>query len=213
MTNQDNNPLSALDGQIFDYEEVDQGVESQVAYDDGHDFTATQQPSGVDHPATDRQLRSVLSKAEAELQVPGALQKLDDQATRQAAREALKELYGDEFEVHNAPNDIDRLEKTLAIHELAWGITSCANNAVDDKYAEPTRNHPEIEHAVLLIEEMQSYGALAERHLAALNRDQEMPLPIRRAATDALSEVRENQNEDKTLMSVIKSWLKQGGDS
>ena len=160
--------------------------------------------------ATATELERLISESEELSDARGALRRLNDQRVRQTAKEELRELYGDDFDIDDAPDSLGRYEKTLALERL--------RNAVVNMGSRPSERHekesdePRVEQAIKTVEQMKSYGELAEPHLAHLADAPVMVMPVREAAVDALADVRgEHDTSHDSLREALAAWLRPGG--
>jgi len=159
---------------------------------------------------TARELHRLMQEGEAKLTAPGILGRLDDQRVRQTAKEELRELYGGDFDIDHAPESLDRYEKTLAVERLRKAVLNMAT-APSERH-EKESDTPHVEQAIKTIDQMKTYGELAEPHLAHLADSPVMVMPVREAAVDALADLRDQQEPSHdSLRGALAAWLRPGG--
>lgn len=159
---------------------------------------------------TARELRRLMQEGEAKLGAPGILHRLGDQRVRQTAKGELRELYGDDFDIDQPPESLDRYEKTLAVERLAKAVVNMGSRPSERH--ENESDEPHIEQAVRTIAQMKTYGELAEPHLAHLADSSVMVMPVRKAAVDALADLRDQQEPSHgSLREALAAWLRPGG--
>lgn len=123
-----------------------------------------------------------------------------EQAVKEHAKEALEELYKNEFPIDDPPESFDRYESELALRHLRGSVVSMFNHADDDEYVKEAKQRIDV---------MATYGSLAESHIAALTDVQHSE--VRTYATDTLGELRTERTESKSLTAAIRDWWR--GDS
>ena len=120
-----------------------------------------------------------------------------------SAREALEELYDDEFSLDNPPDSYERFESEMAVRNLR---TSVERITLDpDGYGHEATDR-RIEAAINTIDVMGTYGQVAEQHLAVLSR-MDLPEEVYSHAIDTLADVREREQEPPTIREAIARWL------
>jgi len=120
-----------------------------------------------------------------------------------SSREALEELYDEEFSLDNPPDSYERFESEMAVRKLRTSVERITLDA-DGWGHEATDRR--IEAAINTIDVMGTYGQVAEQHLAALCR-MDLPEQVYSHAIDTLAEVREEEQEPPTIREAIARWL------
>jgi len=160
--------------------------------------------------ATATELERLISEGKVRLEAPAVLHRLDDQRVRQKAKDELRELYGDDFDIDHAPESLDRYEKTLTVERLRKAVLNMAT-APSERH-EKESNTAHVEQAIKTIDQMKTYGELAEPHLAHLADSPVMVMPVREAAVDALADVRGGHGTSHdSLRGALAAWLRPGG--
>jgi len=168
--------------------------------------------AGVVEPSpTARELRQRVQEAEWTVVARGILPRLDDQRVRNTAKSQLRELYGDDFDIDQAPASIDRYEKTLAVERLSKAVVNMGSRPSERH--ENESDEPHVDQAIKTIAQMKTYGEVAEPHLAHLADSSVMVMPVREAAVDALADLRDQQEPTHdSLREALAAWLRPGGD-
>lgn len=158
----------------------------------------------------------------------------EETAAKEHSKEALENLYSNEFPIEDPPDSYERYEAELAVRHLRESITDMfappahreQNVFVDD------RDNPEVVEEVAVgdtdstvmraiidarvqqaknrIDVMATYGQLAEPHIAALTYS-DMHSEVRAYATETLAEIRAEQKSSKSLSETIRDWLRGDG--
>jgi hypothetical protein len=153
-------------------------------------------------------------------------------AAKENAKEALEELYSSEFAIDDPPESFERYEAEMAVRALRNSVGALAyergdttvvvadidegddiNDAVvtewpdEDGLYEEAITQKRIEIAKSSIDVMETYGQLAEPHIAALTR-RDLPSEVREHAIDTLADIRrENDDEALSLREALGRWL------
>lgn len=153
-------------------------------------------------------------------------------AAKEHAKEALEELYHNEFPIEDPPDSYERYEAEAAVRALrvsveslenVWGDTTTyvipPEGGVretevsempdrDDIHEAVTKHHIKI--AKDTIDVMETYGQLAEPHIAALAQ-RGLPSEVREYAIESLADLREGKRNEPekslSLREAIGRWL------
>jgi hypothetical protein len=153
-------------------------------------------------------------------------------AAKENAKEALEQLYSNEFPIDDPPESFERYEAEMAVRALRNSVADLAHqhgdttvvvadiddgddigDAVvsewpdeDSLYEEQITQH-RIEIAKSSIDVMKTYGKVAEPHIAALAR-RGLPSEVREYAVETLAEIRgEQEQESVSLREALGRWL------
>jgi len=152
----------------------------------------------------------LLSESIGTIQVEKARARLEDERVKKTAKKELQQLYGDDFDLSDAPNSIDRYEKTLALERLRDAVVDMGK--IPSERPDALSDEPQIDQAIATIEQMKTYGPLAEPHLADISRANIATMEVREAAITALEEIRDGQqNSHDNLREAIAAWIRPGG--
>lgn len=153
-------------------------------------------------------------------------------AAKENAKEALEELYASEFPVDDPPESFERYEAEMAVRALRNSVADLAHyegdtkvlvanlsdsddidDAVVGEIPEPDGRYGKaitqkrIDIAKSSIDVMETYGQLAEPHIAALTR-RDLPSEVREHAIDTLADIRgEADEESLSLREALGRWL------
>lgn len=161
-----------------------------------------------------------------------------EHAAKEHANEALEELYSSEFPIDDPPDSWERYEAELSIRHLRESVQTLVGtepfqpleiNAVvvtEDGVGEvsnitekPSPEAAEVSQAVWdrrveqskrIIDVLATYGQVAESDIAALT-DGGVHSEVRAYATETLAEIRQEQNESKSLTAAIRDWWRGDG--
>lgn len=200
---------------------------------DRNDFT---DPSDLNEPSwddyewpdpyeeTDKQIGDGLTAKQTHAEV----------AAKEHAREALEELYHNEFPITDPPDSWERYEAEVTLRHLRQSIADTFAPAVERQQTiqinladrpdavediiggdvEVEVKQPltdaDIEESKRRIDVMATYGQLAEPHIAALTY-YKMPPRVRSYATEVLAEIRDEKQSSKSLSETIRDWLRGDG--
>jgi len=156
----------------------------------------------------------------------------DQWAAKEYGKEALEQLYGNEFPIEDPPDSFERYEAEVALRHLSDSI---ANMFKDDPHPtreiqvvvdvvggeidditeapeippEPVLHHEAwqlaIEQAKSRIDVMATYGQVAEPYLASLTYDH-IHSDVRAYATETLAEIRDSSDGSQSLTAAIRDW-------
>jgi hypothetical protein len=157
-------------------------------------------------------LRSrLLSETAGVIKSEKALAALDNQRVKRTAKRELRELYGPDFDPADAPESIDRYEEMLALRNLEHAAVEMGTRPGEG--VEVESDYPHTERAIAVIQQMKSYGEVAEPYLAHVVRASAAVMPVREAAVDALADLRDQQEPSHdSLRAALAAWLRPGGD-
>jgi hypothetical protein len=166
-------------------------------------------------------------KAYERLEQEGTGSAYGEQAVKQHAKEALEDLYSNEFPIDDPPESFERYEAEAAVRHLRGSIEQIfepndrlapvqievvidsADGEAIDWEADWGKNLDDvtafIEHSKRMIDVMATYGAVAESHIAALSYPKIHP-EVREHAIETLAEMRDETNESKSLTAAIRDW-------
>jgi hypothetical protein len=178
--------------------------------DNGPNSDAKVTETTLDGQEPDSVRERLLSETAGVISAEEALGALDDQRVKNTAKRELKHLYGDDFDLSNAPESIDRYEQTLALARLERAAVNMGARPSERREVES--DEPRVEQAVLVIEQMKTYGELSEPYLANIARGNVQVMAVREAAVEALSEIREEKKPShNSLREALAAWLRPGG--
>jgi len=161
------------------------------------------------------QVERLVDNARDEIKANQVADTLEREQAGNRAKQALKQLYDDDFDFDNPPDSLDRYERTIALRRLEEA--AIYNGKFESEWFEERELHdlPNIEHAVNVVSIMKTYGELAEHNLARVTSSTIVEPEVREAAADALHEIRSDaqQQSHDTLREALAAWLHPGGDS
>jgi len=170
------------------------------------------EPSRVAYDSTERRLQNLVKEAEVKLTAREATTALERSKAREVAKEALKEHYSDDFDLDDPPESLDRFETMITLRRLERAVVE--NGKAESEWPEDVDlgGLPDVELAVEMVRTMQSYGELAEPHLARLGGATVCDAEVRKEATAALKELRdENRTSHDSLREALAAWIRPGG--
>lgn len=197
---------------------------------DGYDFDAMTEPEwpGYEWPdpyeETDKRLGDGLDARHTHAEI----------AAKEHAKEALEEIFENDFPINDPPESWERYEAEVTLRHLRQSIVDMfapavereqtiqinladRPDAVEDIIGESVEVEVKqpltdagIEESKSRIDVMATYGQLAEPHIAALTY-YKIPPRVRSYATEALAEIREETQESKSLSETIRDWFRGGG--
>jgi len=145
-------------------------------------------------------------------------------AAKEHAKEALEELYNNEFPINDPPASFERYEAELAVQHLRESVeyifeVGDKRNTVEvdvtiksggeEVLQEIDWNGVElfqyVEHSKQVIDVMSTYGSLAEPHIAVLT-GAGYPSEVSEHAAETLAEMRDDSSETKSLTAAIRDW-------
>lgn len=156
-------------------------------------------------------------------------------AAKENAKEALEELYRNEFPIDDPPDSYERYEAEMAVRALRNSVESLTHRGrktkilvdvynldgdiddavvdeasvtempADDEVINRVVTEHHVEIAKSSIDLMATYGQLAESHIATLAQVG-LPSEVRQHAIETLAEMREETNESKSLTAAIRDW-------
>jgi hypothetical protein len=145
-------------------------------------------------------------------------------AAKQHAKEALEELYNNEFPIDDPPESFERYEAELAVQHLRESVEhiyEVGNRAtavevdvtiqVEDEEVlqeidwDGINLFQYVKHSKQIIDVMSTYGTVAEPHIAALT-DGAIPPEVSEYAAETLADIRTESNDTKSLSAAIRDW-------
>jgi hypothetical protein len=198
------------DSTIFDHD--DGGDENSEGLIDDYEFHEARTLYDVQ---AETQVERLVNEARDEIKANQVADTLERERAGNRAKQALKQLYDDDFDFDNPPDSLDRYERTIALRRLEEA--AIYNGKFESEWFEERELHdlPNIEHAVNVVSIMKTYGELAEHNLARVTSSTIVEPEVREAAADALHEIRSDaqQQSHDTLREALAAWLHPGGDS
>jgi len=161
---------------------------------------------------TQTKLDEVIKEGENTVRADELIETLERKQESNRAKDAIEKLYGDDFDFTNPPDSLDRYEKMLALRRMEEAVIS--NGRIDSELPDTApADLPNVEHAIAVIEIMKTYDGLAENNLAKITAATVARAEVRKAAADALSEIRGNGLEDEplSLRQSLAAWIRPGG--
>jgi hypothetical protein len=198
---------------------------------DGYEFEDLSEPDWPGHEwpdpyeETDKRLGDGLDARHTHAEI----------AAKEHAKEALEEVFENDFPINDPPESWERYETEVTLRHLRQGIVDMLapevsreqhihydgeqDSEVVAEMAELPHQDVDVAKAVVearveqakqRIDVMATYGEVAEPHLAALTYSN-MHSEVRAYATEALAKVREEKQSSKSLSETIRDWFRGGG--
>jgi len=154
-------------------------------------------------------------------------------AAKEHAKEALEEVFENDFPINNPPDSWERYETEVTLRHLRQSIVdmlapevpreqhihvnvSDSSQSVEEVAGEDVDFSVQqaiidarVEQAKDRIDVMATYGEVAEAHIAALTYSN-MHSEVRAYATETLAELRNEKQSSKSLSETIRDWLRGG---
>jgi len=160
------------------------------------------------------QVERLVDNARDEIKATQVADTLEREQAGNRAKQALKQLYDDDFDFDNPPDSLDRYERTIALRRLEEA--AIYNGKFESEWFDERELHdlPNVEHAVNVVSIMKTYGELAEHNLARVTSSTIVKPEVREAAADALHEIRSDaqQQSQDSLRAALAAWLHPGDD-
>jgi len=161
----------------------------------------------------------------------GQRHRYGEQAAKQHAKEALEELYSSDFPIDDPPESFERYEAEMTVRHLRGSIEERFQHKsrtelyyqidgsdgemqevpefIEEQVADKAAWDNFAEEAKRRIDVMATYGDVAESHIAALTIVAHSG--VRKYATETLAEMREEEQDGKSLTAAIRDWWRDGG--
>lgn len=198
----DNSDAEHSDGLLSDTDELS----------DNYEFTEVPE-YGFDNTKTD--VNRLVDNARDEIKASRVADTLEREQAGNRAKQALKQLYDDDFDFDNPPDSLDRYERMIALRRLEEA--AIYNGKFESEWFEDRELHdlPNVDHAVNVVSIMKTYGELAEHNLARLTSSTVAVPEVREAAADALHDIRSEtqQPSHDSLRAALAAWLRPGDDA